>query len=67
MMGDNSSIKLTGKGRIEFSNGSFKNVLHVPKLFVNLLSMYEMTNSDTEKKFILSMTCKPTPGLLPVR
>jgi hypothetical protein len=40
LMGDNSSIEVTRKGRIELTNGSFENVLHVPKLFVNLLSVY---------------------------
>ena len=47
LMGDNSSVKVTGKGRIELANGSFKNMLHVPKLSVNLLSMYQMENSGT--------------------
>jgi hypothetical protein len=45
LMGDNSSVEVTGKGRIELTNGSFENVLHVPKLSVNLLSMYQMMNS----------------------
>jgi hypothetical protein len=40
LMGDNSSVEVTSKGRIELTNGSFKNVLHVPKLSVNLLSVY---------------------------
>jgi hypothetical protein len=40
LMGDNSSIEVTDKGRIELTNGSFENVLHVPKLSVNLLSVY---------------------------
>jgi hypothetical protein len=40
LMGDNSSGKVTDKGRIELTNGSFENVLHVPKLSVNLLSVY---------------------------
>jgi hypothetical protein len=40
LMGDNSFVEVTGKGSIELTNGSFKNVLHVPKLSVNLLSMY---------------------------
>jgi hypothetical protein len=39
-MGDNSSVEVTNKGRIELTNRSFENVLHFPKLFVNLLSMY---------------------------
>jgi hypothetical protein len=51
-MGDNSSVKVTDKGRIELTNGSFKNVFHVPKIFINLLSMYQMTNSDTGNKII---------------
>jgi hypothetical protein len=54
LMGDNSSVKVTGKGRIELTNRSFENVLHVPKLSVNLLSMYQMTNSSTRKKFVFT-------------
>jgi hypothetical protein len=54
MMGENSSIEVTDKGRIELTNGSFKNVLHVPKLYINLLSAYQMMNSDTENKFIFT-------------
>jgi hypothetical protein len=54
LMGDNSSVEVTDKGRIELTNGSFENVLHVPKLSVNLLSVYKMTNSSTEKRFIFT-------------
>jgi hypothetical protein len=54
LMGDNSSVEVTSKGRIELTNGSFNNVLHVPKLSVNLLSVYQMTNSSTRKKFIFT-------------
>jgi hypothetical protein len=54
LMRDNSSVKFTGKGRIELTNGSFENVLHVPKLSVNLLSLYQMKNSSTGKKFIFT-------------
>jgi hypothetical protein len=54
LLGDNSSVEVTGKGRIELTNGSFENVLHVPKLFVNLLSVYQMMNSGTGKKFIFT-------------
>jgi hypothetical protein len=54
LMGENSSIEFTGKGRIELTNGSFENMLHVPKLSVNLLSVYQMMNSDTGKKFIFT-------------
>jgi hypothetical protein len=54
LMGDNSSVEFTSKGRIELTNGSFKNVLHVPKLYVNLISMYQMMNSSTKNKFIFT-------------
>jgi hypothetical protein len=54
LMGDISFIEVTNKGRIELTNGSFENVLHVPKIFFNLLSMYQMTNSGTGKKVIFT-------------
>jgi hypothetical protein len=54
LMGDNSSVQVTGKGRIELTNESFENVLHVPKLSVNILSVYQMTNSDTGNKVIFT-------------
>jgi hypothetical protein len=54
LMGDNSSVEVTNKGRIELTNGSFENVLHVPKLSVNLLFVYQMTNSGTGKKVIFT-------------
>jgi hypothetical protein len=54
MMGDNSSVEITGKGRIELTNESFENVLHVPNISVNLLFMYQMTNSGTGNKFLFT-------------
>jgi hypothetical protein len=54
LMGDNSSVEVTGKGRIELTNGSFENVVHVAKLSVNLLSVYQITNSSTRNKFIFT-------------
>jgi hypothetical protein len=54
LMGDNSYVEVTDKGRIELTNVSFKNVLHVPKLSFNLLFMYQMMNSRTRKKFIFT-------------
>jgi hypothetical protein len=44
-MGDDSLVEFTSEGRVEITNGSFKNLLHVPKLSVNILSMYQMTKS----------------------
>jgi hypothetical protein len=70
LMGDNSPVEVIDK----LTNESFKNVLHVPKLSVNLLSVYQMTNSGTSLRVIFTpdavdiyMTCKPIPGLLLVR
>jgi hypothetical protein len=54
LMGDNSSVKVTSKGRIEHTNGSFENVLHVPKISVNLLCMYQMMNYGTGMKFVFT-------------
>jgi hypothetical protein len=54
LMGDNYSFEVTDKGRIELTNGSFENMLHVPKLFVNLLSVYHMTNYGTRNKIIFT-------------
>jgi hypothetical protein len=54
-MGENSSVEVTDKGRIELTNRSFENVLHVPKLSVNLLSMYQMKNSSTGNKFVFKL------------
>jgi hypothetical protein len=53
-MGDNSPVEAIGKERIELTNGSFKNVLHIPKIYVNILSMYQMKNSHTGKRFIFT-------------
>jgi hypothetical protein len=54
LIGDKSPVEVTGKGRIEITNGSFENVLHIPKLSINILSMYHMKNSSTENKFIFT-------------
>jgi hypothetical protein len=54
LMGDNSPVEVTDKGRIELTNRSFENVLHVPKVFINLLSIYQMTNSDIGKGVIFT-------------
>jgi hypothetical protein len=53
-MGDNSLVEVIDKGRIELTNKRFENVLHVPKTFINILSMYQMTNSSTGKRVIFT-------------
>jgi hypothetical protein len=54
-MGDKSPVEFTDKGKIELTNESFNNVLHIPKLFVNILSMYQMKNSNTKKRDIFTL------------
>jgi hypothetical protein len=54
LMGYNSYVEVIGKGRIELTNRSFKNAMHLPKISVNLLFVYQMTNSGTRKKFIFT-------------
>jgi hypothetical protein len=53
-MGDNSQVEVTGKGRIEFTNGTFENVLHIPKLSINLICVHQMKNYGTEKRVIFT-------------
>ena len=40
LMGDDTPIEVAGEGRVELPNGSFDNVLHVPKISINLLLVY---------------------------
>jgi hypothetical protein len=73
LMGDKSPVEVTEKGRIEITNESFENMLYVPKLFINVLSMYQMENygigreSYSHLMHWISMTCKPILVFLPVR
>ena len=50
LMGDDSPIDIINKGRIELNHGSFEDVLHVPKLLVNLLFVYQITHYGTGKR-----------------
>jgi hypothetical protein len=54
LMRENFPVEVTDKGRIELTNGSFKNMLHVPEIFINIISVYQMKNSDIGNKFILT-------------
>ena len=49
-MGDNSVVAATGQGRVQFEDGSFENFLHIPRLFVNLLLVYQMTHTGSRRK-----------------
>jgi hypothetical protein len=54
LMGDNSLVEVIDKGIIELTNESFENVLHIPKILVNLLSVYQMTNFSTRNRFVFT-------------
>ena len=44
LMGDNFAVAATGQGRVQFKDGSFENDLHVPRISVNIVSVYHMTH-----------------------
>lgn len=49
-LGDGSLVEATGIGKVEMGIGSFENVLHIPKLFVNFLYVYQMTHTSTSRR-----------------
>jgi hypothetical protein len=42
LTGDDTPLAVAGEGIVEIHNGSFENVLHVPNLSMNLLSVYQI-------------------------
>ena len=54
VLGDDSLTNSLGKGRIDLDHGKFNNVLYVPGLSSNLLSVYQMTHTRSPKKLIFS-------------
>ena len=54
VLGDDSLTESMGKGRIDLDHGQFNNVLCVPGLASNLLSVHQMTHTGSPKKFIFS-------------
>ena len=51
-MGNNSQIRAKGKGSIKLEHGKFKDVLYVPSLAANQLSVYQMTHTSSPKRVI---------------
>ena len=49
-MGDDSTIISKGQGTVDLENGYFSNVLYVPSLALNLLSVYYMTHTGVPKR-----------------
>ena len=43
-VGNDTQVEVEGKGNVELDNGVFKDVLHVPNLSTNLLSIYQITH-----------------------
>ena len=48
-MGDDSEIQAKGIGKIDLKDGYFNNLLFVPNLAANLLSVYQMRDNGTTK------------------
>ena len=53
-MGDESTIISEGQGTVDLENGYFSNVLYVPSLAANILSVYQMTHTGVPKRFSFS-------------
>ena len=43
-MGDDRKMEVERKGNVEMENGEFQDVLYVPNLSSNLLSIYQITH-----------------------
>ena len=51
-MGDDTQIQDEGKGSIKLKHGVFRNVLYLPSLAANLLSVYHMTHIVPLKRVV---------------
>ena len=51
-MGDDSQILDVVKGLVQFEHGVFNNVLYVPYLAANLLSIYLMTHTGSPTRVV---------------
>ena len=53
-MGNDSHIILKGKGTVKLEHGIFFDVLYVPSLASNILSVYQMTHTGVPKRVTFS-------------
>ena len=53
-MGDDSTIISKGQGTVNLEHSYFSNVLYVPSLASNLLSVYQMTHTGVPKRVSIS-------------
>jgi hypothetical protein len=51
LMRDDTLVAIEGEGRVELHNGSFENLLNVPNLSMNLLSVYQITQKGKKVEF----------------
>jgi hypothetical protein len=51
LMGDDTPVAVARERRVELHNGSFENVLHVPKLSMNLFSVYQISRKGKNVEF----------------
>ena len=51
-MGVKSKIPIVWRGSIKIQLGEFKNVLYVPSLVANVLSVYHMTHTSSPKQVV---------------
>ena len=49
-VGDDSTIIFEGQGTVDLENSFFSNVLYVPSLATNLLSVYQMAHTGMPKR-----------------
>jgi hypothetical protein len=53
-VGDDRSLSVEGFGKVHLNNGQIKDVLCVPNLSCNLLSMYQITHSGEGKSVLFT-------------
>ena len=54
-MGDDSQIPAAARGTIRAKRGVFRDVLYVPSLATNMLSIYQMTHTGSPKQVVFGL------------
>ena len=53
-VGDNKSLSVEGSGIVHLNNGQFKDVVCVPNLSCNIISMYQITHLGEGKSVLFT-------------